>query len=263
MSTFCAPTLPLGLLVRREQRSQSERRFVFSSLSGQPLPPTGPTGTSSATVRVAHAIAKTVVRGLNVDAQSDEQLVERAKLEPASASACFEELYKRYHAKVAAWCLRMSGDREEAADTAQEVFLRIHSRLHTFRGESRFSTWLYQVARSVAINRGEYAARRKADSLDEEGAPEIAAELLDLDASLDRAELSNRLREAMARDLSVLEGKVLILHFVHGWTLGQITERLALDNKSGAKAYIVNGLRKLKAGFGAAVRRADAHRGVS
>src|SRR5262245_3501572 len=74
-----------------------------------------------------------------------------ARRDPALADLCFGEICRRYHPKVAAWCLRISRDREDAADAAQEVFLRLHSRLDSFRGDSRFSTWLYQVARSVAL----------------------------------------------------------------------------------------------------------------
>ena len=180
---------------------------------------------------------------------SDEQLIARARTEPGLADACFAELYRRYHPKVAAWCLRIAGDREEAADAAQDVFLRIHSRLGSFRGDSRFSTWLFQVARSVALNRAEYRARRKAQSLDEEDAPEVADELPAISDEMEAAEVHARLRQAVADDLEPLEARVLILHYVHGLTLARIGSMLQLTNKSAAKAYIVSGLRKLKGGF--------------
>lgn len=180
---------------------------------------------------------------------SDEELIGRARTEPGLADSCFGELYRRYHPKVAAWCLRIAGDREEAADIAQDVFVRIHSRLGSFRGDSRFSTWLYQVTRSVAFNRAEYRSRRKATSLDEEDAPEVADELPAISDDLETAEIHARLREAVANDLEPLESRVLILHYVHGLTLARIGDLLKLTNKSGAKAYIVSGLRKLKGGF--------------
>jgi RNA polymerase sigma-70 factor (ECF subfamily) len=180
---------------------------------------------------------------------SDEELVSRARSEPGLADACFGEIYRRYHPKVAAWCLRIAGDREEAADVAQDVFLRIHSRLDSFRGDSRFSTWLYQVTRSVALNRAEYQSRRKTKSLDEEDAPEVADELPAISDDLEAAEIHARLREAVTNDLEPLEARVLILHYVHGLTLARIGAVLNLSNKSGAKAYIVSALRKLKGGF--------------
>jgi len=191
---------------------------------------------------------------------SDEELIARARREPGLSDPCFGELYRRYHPKVAAWCLRIAGDREEAADIAQDVFLRIHSRLDSFRGDSRFSTWLYQVTRSVALNRAEYQSRRKAKSLDEDDAPEVIDELPAISDELEVAEIHARLREAVTHDLEPLEARVLILHYVHGLTLARIGALLKLTNKSGAKAYIVSALRKLKGGF---ARREAGHAGRS
>ena len=63
-------------------------------------------------------------------------------------------------------------------------------------------------------------------------------------------QISRQFRQAMARDLEPLEAKILYLHHVDGMTLPAITELLGLENKSGAKAYIVSGKRKLKRKFG-------------
>jgi len=187
---------------------------------------------------------------MNLDRLSDEELIERARREASRADACLAELYRRYYPKVAAWCLRINGDREEAADLAQEVFLRVHERLGTFRGASRFSTWLYTVTRSVAINRGMAARRRETDPLDEEGAPEPVEPSPGADELAEKGQILAAFRDAMERDLEPLEAKVLYLHYVDGLPLAGITDLLKLENKSGAKAYIVSGGRKLKRRFG-------------
>jgi RNA polymerase sigma-70 factor (ECF subfamily) len=109
---------------------------------------------------------------MDLDTLTDEELIATARQPGSATDAALAVLYRRYYSKVAGWCLRISGDRQEAADLAQEVFLRVHERLGSFRGESRFSTWLYTVTRSVAINRGTAARRRQTDPLDEVGAPE-------------------------------------------------------------------------------------------
>ena len=109
---------------------------------------------------------------MDLERLSDEELIERVRRVPAEADACLALLYRRYYPKVAAWCLRIGGDRQEAADLAQEVFLRVHERLDGFRGDSRFSTWLYTVTRSVVINRGVAARRRQSESLDAVEIPE-------------------------------------------------------------------------------------------
>lgn len=188
--------------------------------------------------------------GMDFDRLTDEELIATARREPVSADACLAALYRRYYTKVAGWCLRISGDRQEAADLAQEVFLRVHERLGSFRGESRFSTWLYTVTRSVAINRGIAARRRETRDLDDESVPEPVEPSPGADEQLERSQFAAALREAMARDLEPLEAKVLYLHFVDGMPLAGITDLLRLANKSGAKAYIVSGGRKLKRRFG-------------
>ncbi|HET9228144.1 MAG TPA: RNA polymerase sigma factor [Thermoanaerobaculia bacterium] len=186
---------------------------------------------------------------MDLEQLSDEELVEKARARPALASECLGILYRRFYPKVAYWCLRVCGSREEAADLAQEVFLRVHSRLGSFRGESRFSTWLYQVTRSVAINRGESNQRRTSPLTDLDSAPEVADPLPDAQEVLSRAEAAGELRAAM-EELEPLEARVLYLHFANGLTLPRITEMLGLDNRSGAKAYIVSATRKLRRRYG-------------
>lgn len=184
---------------------------------------------------------------------SDEELIQRARSEPGPvAEACLQILFERYYAKVAYWCLRICGSREEAADLAQEVFLRVHSKIGSFRGESRFSTWLYQVTRSVAINHGEASRRRTAPLTAMESAPEPEDPVPAADELLFRSQDAAGLRAAMEELLEPLEAKVLYLHYGHGMTLPRITELLGLENRSGAKAYIVSGMRKLRRRFGPA-----------
>lgn len=195
---------------------------------------------------------------MDLERLSDEELIERVRRVPAEADVCLAQLYRRYYPKVAAWCLRIGGDRQEAADLAQEVFLRVHERLGAFRGDSRFSTWLYTVTRSVVINRGVAARRRQADPLDEEGMPEPVEPSPGADEVVEKDQILRELRSAMERDLEPLEAKVLYLHYVDGLTLPAITDLLALDNKSGAKAYIVSGGRKLKRRFGRWLARQSA-----
>ncbi len=198
---------------------------------------------------------------MDLDRLSDEELIERARAaagNTAQADACLALLYRRYYPKVAAWCLRISGDRQEAADLAQEVFLRVHQRLGSFRGDSRFSTWLYTVTRSVVINRGVAARRRETDPLDEEGAPEPVEPSPGADEVVARDQILGAFREAMERDLEPLEARVLYLHYVDGLPLAGITDLLKLENKSGAKAYIVSGGRKMKRRFGRWLARQSA-----
>lgn len=220
-----------------------------------PPRPAGPGGTSSCILSWRPGFSRRV-SAVQFDHFSDEELIQKARSESGpAAAASLEALFQRYYSKVAYWCLRVCGSREEAADLAQEVFLRVHSRLGSFRGESRFSTWLYQVTRSVAINHGEAARRRTAPLTDMENAPDPADPEPAADEILVRSQDIAGLRAVMEEVLEPLEARVLYLHYALGVTLPRITEMLELENRSGAKAYIVSGLRKLRRRLGTSAPR--------
>jgi RNA polymerase sigma-70 factor (ECF subfamily) len=185
---------------------------------------------------------------------SDEEIVRAARAAVADRAVDYlDVLFRRYQARVAAWCLRISGRREEAADLAQEVFLRVHERIDTFRFESSFATWLYMVTRSVTINRSISNRRRDADSIDDESFLEPAAPGPNVEEEVGRALLVQQLRQAIATDLEPLEARILHLHFVDGLTLAAIDHLLELGNKSGARAYLVSAKRKLQRSFSATI----------
>jgi RNA polymerase sigma-70 factor (ECF subfamily) len=184
--------------------------------------------------------------GFDPSALDDEALLAQARLAGGEREReLVGVLFARYHRKVAAWCLQICNDREEASDLAQEVFLRVHERLESFRGESKFATWLYTVTRRVAINHGMARARRPTAAL-EDLELDPAAEGEDPLDGLHRADVLQHLRAAMQSDLEPVEGQVLYLHYALGMTLPAITRVLELSNASGAKAFIVNGKRKLR-----------------
>lgn len=189
----------------------------------------------------------------DLEALPDHELIARARrlgCDTVGGRACLGILYDRHYEKVARWCLRICGSRQEATDLAQDVFVRVHDRLDTFRGEAHFSTWLYTVARSVAINRGIAERRRRSLSLNSGSVPEPVDPARLPEADLEASELIARLQRALREDLEPLEARVLLLHYAHGMTLPAITRSLGLANRSGAKAYLVGGRRKLERKFG-------------
>ncbi len=66
-------------------------------------------------------------------------------------SACFELLYQQYKRRVYSLCLRMISEPAEAEELAQEAFLQVYRKIHTFRGESAFSTWLHRLVVNVVL----------------------------------------------------------------------------------------------------------------
>jgi len=69
----------------------------------------------------------------------------------AGNSACFEVLYHQYKRRVYSLCLRMISEPAEAEELAQEAFLQVYRKIHTFRGESAFSTWLHRLVVNVVL----------------------------------------------------------------------------------------------------------------
>jgi RNA polymerase sigma-70 factor (ECF subfamily) len=177
---------------------------------------------------------------------SDEELVSKYRAQAGSPEAgCWlNELFQRHHGRVALWCLRLGGDRESAADLAQEVFLKAFRYLDTFRGDSKFSTWLYSIARNHCFNEAKSRAARPQTA----GDPALIdfADLApDVHTQLERASAAQDLRQLLETSLTGLESRVMTLHYVEELSLDTITRLLGLNNASGAKAYIVSAKRKL------------------
>ena len=63
-----------------------------------------------------------------------------------------EVALETYKDLIYSFALRFSGDESRAADITQDVFLKLYSRLHEFRGESKFETWLYSVVSNACID---------------------------------------------------------------------------------------------------------------
>lgn len=68
-------------------------------------------------------------------------------------AGAFERLYRLHSARVYALCVRMLRDSDAAEDSTQEVFLTVFRKIHGFRGDSAFSTWLHRVAMNTVLMR--------------------------------------------------------------------------------------------------------------
>lgn len=79
-------------------------------------------------------------------------------------TAAFETLYRQNVGRVYALCLRMTASVPRAEELTQEIFLRSWERIASFRGESRFSTWLHQLAVNVVLSDIRELKRRPPES---------------------------------------------------------------------------------------------------
>lgn len=108
----------------------------------------------------------------------------------------FEAIVRGYQAPVWRFLRRFLGDDALAEDVTQETFLRVHRRLGSFDGRSRFTSWLFQVARNAGIDavrsRDRRIRREHAAPVGVADSPEAGHEV---DAAL--ASLTRDLREAL------------------------------------------------------------------
>jgi RNA polymerase sigma-70 factor (ECF subfamily) len=79
----------------------------------------------------------------------------------------FETLVREHQDRVFDFCVRMLGDREEANDLVQEIFVSVHQNLGKFREDSKLSTWIFRISKNQCINRLKYLKRRGRGRSDE------------------------------------------------------------------------------------------------
>jgi RNA polymerase sigma-70 factor (ECF subfamily) len=94
---------------------------------------------------------------------SDEALARRASEGDESA---FEALVARFQGRVYRLVRRLTGSDGDAEDALQDAFLQAYRSLGAFRGEAKFSTWLYRIATNAALMQNRRRARRPAEPLD-------------------------------------------------------------------------------------------------
>ena len=157
--------------------------------------------------------------------QVDDDALARAQ---AGDHQAFAQLYSLHKRRIYSLCLRMVGNLAEAEDLTQEVFLQLHRRIASFRGDSAFSTWLHRLAINVVLMH----LRKKGlavVSLDEamEPAPEerpgrsFGAADLALAGAIDRMAL-----ERAIDDLPAGYRLVFVLHDVEGYEHNEIAAML-------------------------------------
>ena len=80
---------------------------------------------------------------------SEKKIIEKVLGGDANA---FEELVLKYEKTVYNLALRMVGDRDDASDMTQEAFIKAYGSLSSFRGDSKFSVWIYRIATNVCLD---------------------------------------------------------------------------------------------------------------
>jgi RNA polymerase sigma-70 factor (ECF subfamily) len=166
---------------------------------------------------------------------SDETLAARAA---AGDDHAFEAIVRRYHARVFRLAARLTSE-TDAPDVLQDAFLQVHRHLPSFRGESRFSTWLYRIATNAALMHRRARARRPAESLDAFlpafdaagahcGTPAQLRVVSQADELIDRRVLADRARAGLAR-LPELYRAPFVLRDLEDMSTADVAEVLDIE----------------------------------
>ncbi len=148
---------------------------------------------------------------------TESQMIRRASEGDARA---VRSLYDRYSPRVYAVVRRIAGDDQTAQDYAQETWVRVIRALPTFRGESKFSTWLHRIAVNAALQ-----ARRRESTRQDREVP--IPDTLSVRSGTGDPLMARRLEAALDR-LPERMRRVLILHDVEGYTHQDIGELMGV-----------------------------------
>jgi RNA polymerase sigma-70 factor, ECF subfamily len=176
---------------------------------------------------------------------TDEELVARAL---GGDSSSFNELIHRWERPIYALAYRQIGREDDARDVCQETFLRAYRALNGFRGQAKFSSWLYRIALNLCRD---WLRRERRTPVVQ---PPEDVDLMDLAASREptetiedrvaRQDLSRLVERAMAR-LPEEQRTAIILKEYHGLTFQEIADLVGCP-LSTVKTRLYQGLAVLR-----------------
>jgi RNA polymerase sigma-70 factor (ECF subfamily) len=167
---------------------------------------------------------------------TDEELAARAA---AGDESAFEAIVTRYQSRVFRLAWRLTANEGDAADVLQETFLQVYRKLGTFRGDSRFGTWLYRIATNAALMHRRARSRRPAEPLesflprfDEDGlhaaTPAELQAAAGVEHRLDRRRLAEKAIAAIDR-LPDTYREAFVLRDLEEMTTAQVADVLGLE----------------------------------
>ena len=164
-----------------------------------------------------------------------EEEYELVLKEQSGDSASFEKLVLDNQTRVYNLALRMVGNEDDAFDMSQEAFIKAYNSIDTFRGDSRFSVWMYRLTTNVCLDFLRSRSRKAHSSLtyfddEEDGGKEL--EIPDERFSPETLAEKKELRKAVVRGLKKLPADyraILLLREIEGLSYEEIADALELE----------------------------------
>ena len=176
----------------------------------------------------------------------DEALIAAAISGNAHA---WEKLVKQYESRIYNQGLRLMGNRSDAMDLLQEVFLGVYRNLHRFRGDAKFSSWLFRIAHNKAIDLSRRKRLLAGTPINVEGEAYPldsfpADRQQEPDISLMNTEINQRIVERLG-ELPLTQRLVVELKIFQSMTFEEIADFQDISENT-AKTRFYAGLKKLQ-----------------
>lgn len=162
---------------------------------------------------------------------SEKKIIEKVLGGDANA---FEELVLRYEKTVYNLALRMVGDRDDAFDMTQEAFIKAYGSLSSFRGDSKFSVWIYRITTNVCLDFLRSKSRKQQVSLTVSDDDDEDAQLDIPDPSSDPEQqlMQKMSMQSVEEGLKTLPDKqrqILVMRELGGMSYAEIGKALSLE----------------------------------
>jgi RNA polymerase sigma-70 factor (ECF subfamily) len=165
----------------------------------------------------------------NINKLSDEDLVEA--IVKTNDTLLFETLYDRYAGLVYNKCYGFAKDEDEAKDLTQDVFLKLFVKLASFKGKSKFSTWLYSFTYNHCVN---YVTRNTAKKFEKQSVDYKDIENLSEEEEDDKSLLTmkvDKLKVALEL-ISPEEKMILLMKYQDFLTIKEIEDALGIGQSA-------------------------------
>ncbi len=180
------------------------------------------------------------------DRRPDEALAEAAcRGSGPEAREALEELLARLGPRVYRHCLRVLEQREDAADATQDILVRIVEKLDTFdprRGG--LAAWTFSITRNHCLN--VLRAKRVREGTGRRDVDTVVSRAVAVDAAVEDAAALDELLERLGEVLEPIEVDALVLRYVEGLRVDEITRVLGIETASGARGVLQRARRKLR-----------------
>ncbi|MCU4155510.1 RNA polymerase sigma factor [Carboxylicivirga sp. A043] len=181
------------------------------------------------------------MKKLDINKKNDEVLIEELK---QGNSTAYEQLYNRYYLKVFNKCYSFARNTDDAFDLCQDIFMKTFAALSSFKGHSKFSTWLYSITYNHCVSTLKKEKQVHYESLEEKiiwGVEMSSHE--DVEDQVARENREQELLKAL-NDIPHQDKQILELKYLSNFSVKEIQTELNIS-KSAVKMRLMRARQKV------------------